>query len=153
MLDTLLYEKLCHFCAYSERCRDDVQRKCYALKIPKEEVEAYLVKLEEAGFLNEQRYIKSFIEVHLVKKKWGAKKIQAALGAKRIKSSDYAHLLTEIDQVGYYATALALAEKKTSTIRSKSPQDHRAKLTRYLMSKGYENALISRVLKQLASVE
>ena len=54
MLDKLLYEKLCHFCEYQERCKYDVSKKCYALKIPKTEVPAYMEQLEKSGFLNLQ---------------------------------------------------------------------------------------------------
>jgi regulatory protein len=149
MPDKLLYEKLCHFCEYQERCRYDVGKKCYALKIPKAEVPAYIELLERSGFLNEKRYIKSFIDSHFTKKKWGAAKIRAALSSKGIKESQYKELLQEIDQEDYYATALKLAEKKTTSIKSKSPQDHRIKLMRFLMSKGFEQGVIGRVMKKM----
>jgi len=149
MLDKLLYEKLCHFCEYQERCRYDVSKKCYTLKIPKAEVSGYLEQLEKSGFLNEKRYIKTFIDSHFTKKKWGAAKIRAALSSKGLKESQYKDLLKEIDQEDYYATALKLAEKKTTSIKSKSPQDHRLKLMRFLMSKGFESAVIGRVMKKI----
>ncbi len=149
MLDKLLYEKLCHFCEYAERCKYDVAKKCYALKIPKTEVEGYMEQLEKSGFLSEKRYIKTFIDSHFTKKKWGASKIRAALSSKGIKDSQYKDLLKDIDQEDYYNTALKLAEKKTTSIKSKSPQDHKMKLMRFLMSKGFESAVISRVMKKI----
>jgi regulatory protein len=149
MLDRLLYEKLCHFCEYAERCKFDVSKKCYGLKIPKEEVPDYMDQLEKSDFLNETRYIKTFINSHFTKKKWGAAKIRAALSSKGIKDSQYKTLLQEIDQEDYYATALKLAEKKTTSIKSKSPQDHKLKLMRFLMSKGFESGVIQRVMKKM----
>jgi regulatory protein len=149
MLDRLLYEKLCHFCEYQERCKYDVSKKCYGLKIPKEEVPVYMEQLEKSDFLNETRYIKTFIDSHFTKKKWGAAKIKAALSSKGIKDSQYKDLLKDIDQDEYYATSLKLAEKKTTSIKSKSPQDHRMKLMRFLMSKGFESGVISRVIKKI----
>lgn len=149
MLDKLLYEKLCHFCEYAERCKYDVAKKCYGLKIAKEDVPAYMEQLERSGFLNETRYVKSFIESRFCNKKWGAAKIKAALAAKGIKENQYKSLLQEIDQEEYYATALKLAEKKTATIKSKSPQDHKLKLMRFLMSKGFEQGVIQRVIKEM----
>ena len=149
MLDKLLYEKLAHFCEYQERCKYDVSKKAYALKIPKDQMPAYFEQLERSDFLNEKRYVKTFIDSHFTKKKWGASKIRAALGAKGIKDSQYKELLQEIDQEDYFATALKLAEKKTTTIKSKSPQDHRLKLMRFLMSKGFESAVIGRVMKKM----
>lgn len=149
MLDKLLYEKLCHFCEYAERCRYDVNKKCYALKIPKAEVAAYVEQLERSGFLNEQRYVKAFVRVHFENKKWGASKIRAALSSKGIKESLYKELLQEIDKDDYYATALKLAEKKNGSIKAKSPQDHKLKLMRFLMSKGFESTIIKKVLQKL----
>jgi regulatory protein len=149
MLDQLLYEKLAHFCEYQERCKYDVNKKCYALKIPKAEVGQYIEQLEKSGFLNENRYIKTFIDSHFTKKKWGAAKIKAALSSKGIKDSQYKDLLKEIDQEDYYDTALKLAERKTTSIKSKSPQDHKLKLMRFLMSKGFEQGVIQRVMKKI----
>ena len=149
MLDKLLYEKLAHFCEYQERCRYDVAKKSYALKIPKAEVSDYIEQLEKSGFLNEKRYVKTFIDSHFTKKKWGAAKIRAALSSKGLKENQYKDLLKEIDEEDYYATALKLAEKKTTSIKSKSPQDHKTKLMRFLMSKGFEQAVIGRVMKKI----
>ena len=149
MIDKLLYEKLCHFCEYAERCKYDVSKKCYALKIPKTEVPAYMEQLEKAGFLNEKRYVKTFIDSHFTNKKWGAAKIRAALSSKGIKDTQYKTLLQEIDKEDYYATALKLAEKKTTIIKAKSPQDHRMKLMRFLMAKGFEQEVIKRVMKKI----
>ena len=149
MLDKLLYEKLVHFCEYQERCKYDVSKKCYALKIPKVEVAGYIEQLERSDFLNEVRYTKTFIHSHFTKKKWGVAKIRAALGAKGIKDTVYKELLQDIDVDEYYATALKIAEKKTGTIRSKSPQDHRLKLMRYMMGKGFDHKVIQRVMKAI----
>lgn len=149
MLDKLLYEKLAHYCEYAERCKLDVSKKCYALKIPKTDMSEYVEQLEKSGFLNETRYVKTFINSHFTKKKWGAAKIRAALSSKGIKENIYKELLQEIDQEDYYATALKLAEKKNGSIKSKSSQDHKMKLMRFLMSKGFEQGVIQRVMKKI----
>lgn len=149
MLDKLLYEKLCHFCEYQERCRFDVVRKCISLKIAKGEMQPYIDQLERSGFLDEKRYVRGFVESKFNNKKWGAAKIKAALSARGIKESQYREHLQELDQEEYYATALRLAEKKNPTIKAKSPQDHKQKLMRFLMSKGYEMAIASRIVKAL----
>lgn len=149
MLDKLLYEKLCHYCEYQERCRYDVVKKCVALKIPKNEMQPYIDQLERSGFLDEKRYVRGFVESKFNNKKWGAAKIRAALGAKGVKDTLYRPYLQELDQEEYYATALRLAEKKNPTIKAKSPQDHKQKLMRFLMSKGYEMAIVTRIAKEL----
>ena len=149
MLDKLLYEKLCHFCEYQERSRYDVVKKCSILKIPKTEIQSYIDQLERSGFLDEKRYVKGFVDSRFNNKKWGAAKIRAALAAKGIKENIYRPYLQELDQEEYYAAALKLAEKKSPTIKAKSPQDYRLKLMRFLMGKGYESAIVSKVIKEI----
>ena len=112
-------------------------------------MEGYIEQLEKSGFLDEKRYVKTFINSHFEKKKWGAAKIRAALSSKGIKDNLYKDLLQDIDKEDYYATALKLAEKKNGSIKSKSPQDHKMKLMRFLMSKGFEGEVIKRVMKKI----
>ena len=149
MIYRLIYDKLTRYCEGQERCRHDVIQKCYKLKINKADAQEYLVQLEKSDFLNEKRYLKIYVESHLTRKKWGFAKIKAALGAKGIKAEQYKDLIDEADADEYYEAALKLATKKNPTIKSKSPQDHRMKLMRFLMGKGYEQEVIKRVLKKI----
>lgn len=112
-------------------------------------MQPYIEQLERSGFLDEKRYVRGFVESKFNNKKWGAAKIKAALAAKGINEAIYKPYLQELDQEEYYAAALRLAEKKNPAIKSKSPQDHRLKLMRFLMGKGYESAIVSKVLKRL----
>jgi regulatory protein len=152
MIDRQIYDRLTRYCEGQERCRHDVIQKCYRLKIDKSASEEYIVQLEKSGFLNENRYLKLYIESHLNYKKWGFAKIRAALSAKGFKASQYKHLIDTADVNDYYNAALKIAIKKNATIKSKSSQDHRMKLIRFLMGKGYEQEIIKRVMKQLSAV-
>ena len=53
MYDSAIYEKLTNFCAYQERCKADLFEKLYKLKVPKDDFDSYIVKLQEQNFLNE----------------------------------------------------------------------------------------------------
>ena len=152
MIDRQIYDKLTRYCEGQERCRYDLIQKCYRLKIDRSASEEYIIQLEKSGFLNEDRYLKLYIESHLNHKKWGFAKIKAALSAKGFKAAQYKHLIENADVNEYYNTALKIAIKKNTTIKSKSAQDHRMKLMRFLMGKGYEQEIIKRVMKQLPVV-
>ncbi len=136
-IDKTTYDKLSNFCAYQERCVSDVKEKMRKLKVEKEEYEAYIERLKESNFLNEERFVKYFVSAH-AKKKWGKTKMKSALGAKRIDSSLIKLYLDDMDEGDYEEQIKTIAEKKWHTIKAKSPRDKKTKMLRFLLSKGYE---------------
>ena len=137
MIDKTIYDKLSNFCAYQERCAEDVKQKLHKLKESKDNYTEYITRLKEENFLNEERYVKAFVAGH-EKKKWGKTKIKAALSGKRIDSSLIKIYLDDMDEENYDEQIKTIAEKKWSTIKAKSPRDKKTKLLRFLLSKGYE---------------
>ena len=53
-------QKLEHFCAYQERCHDEVVSKLYSLKMTSDEIDLIIVQLIEGNFLNETRFACGF---------------------------------------------------------------------------------------------
>jgi regulatory protein len=148
MIDKSIYDKLADFCSYQERCADDVRQKLQKLKEEKSNFSDYLVKLKEENFLNEERYVKYFVAGH-ARKRWGKTKIKMALLRKRIDASIIKLHLDDMDEANYEEQIKAIAEKKWSTIKAKSPRDKKTKLLRFLLSKGYEMNKALNALKQL----
>lgn len=148
--DLQIIEKLSAYCAYQERCAQDVRLKMGKLKVEKERFDFFLQKLEQLGFLNEERYAKTFIKSKL-KRKWGKMKIAAALSAKRIDKAVVKELLSGADKEDYSAQILALAERKAKTIKAKSKQDARTKLMRFLLQRGFEMKAVNEALKALSA--
>lgn len=145
-VDKIIYDKLSNFCAYQERCVSDVKEKLRKLKIEKEDCDAYIVKLKEDNFLNEERFVKYYINAH-TKKKWGKTKMKSALGAKRIDSSLIKQYLDDMDEADYDEQIKTIAEKKWNTIKAKTPRDKKTKMLRFLISKGYEMSKALNVIR------
>lgn len=143
-----IYEKLCSFCAYQERCVHDVQQKLFKLKIDKADFEKYLVQLQEDNFLNEDRFAKAFVSAH-AKKKWGKAKIKSALYTKRIGAAVIKKYLDDLDEGDYREQIKTAAEKKWGSIKGKTERDRKTKLLRFLLSKGYEMGLASEAVKEV----
>lgn len=137
MLDKTIYEKLSNYCAYQERCSEDVRQKLLKLKVEKTDFEAYLEKLKDENFLSDERYVKYFVSAH-EKKKWGKTKMKTALLAKRIEATLIKKYLDDIDEANYDEQLKNLAEKKWNTIKAASLREKQTKLIRFLLSKGYE---------------
>lgn len=148
MPDQKIYDKLTTYCAYQERSARDVKQKLVKLKAEPEDTAYYLERLQRENYLNEERFAKAFIEGHL-RKKWGKAKIKAGLSQKGITGSMVKNLLDDVQDDGYAEQLEAAARHKLKSIKGETDYDRKIKLTRFLLSKGYDSARISAVVKQL----
>ena len=115
MFDKNIYQKLADYCGQSEHCERDVIDKLYKLKSPKEDTSAYIQKLRQENFLNDDRYAKAFVEAH-TRKKWGKVKIKNALSGKGIGSDVSGKYMDDMDAGDYNDQLKTLAEKKWRSI-------------------------------------
>lgn len=148
MPDQKIYDKLTTYCAYQERSANDVKQKLIKLKAEKEDTPYYLERLNRENYLNEERFAKAFIAGHL-KKKWGKAKIKSALMQKRLDPNVVSNLLDDVEEEGYNDQLIALATRKLKSIRGENDYERKTKLTRFLMSRGYDSTRINAVTKEL----
>ncbi|HWB64789.1 MAG TPA: regulatory protein RecX [Chitinophagales bacterium] len=145
MFDKKIYEKLAQYCAEKERCATDVMQKLRKLKAGANDFDEYLAKLRGQSFLNEERYIKAFVEAHN-RKKWGKRKIESALAIKGVKGPLVKKYTGQIDEEDYVAQLKNLADKKYKSLTKGTPQEKRIKVMRFLLGKGFEMDKIRKVL-------
>lgn len=136
------YDKLTRFCLYRERCRAEVLRKMFELGVKEAEYEFYLNKLISEGYLNEMRFISSFIHAKIYIKKWGKKKIESELIMKKIDRKLIQQQFEEVDDEMYIQNLTMAAEKKWLTLGKKSMPEKKQSIIRFLLSRGYEIDLI-----------
>jgi len=137
--------KIQNYCAYQERCHQEVKTKLYEWGCSTETVDDVLVKLIETGFLNEERFAKAFAGGKFRTKKWGRLKIIRELKLRKISDYCIKYGLKEIDEDLYLQTLHVLIQKKTS---SKLNWQEEQKLTQWLMGKGFELELIRESLSR-----
>lgn len=111
--------------------------------------EHILLHLMQHNFLNEERYAKSFVRGKFNIKKWGKIKITNELKFKNISTYNIKTALKEINEEDYYATLKTIATKKEALIKESNSYKKRNKLSTFLISKGYESALVFEVVKTL----
>jgi regulatory protein len=136
------YLKAASYCAYQERCRQEVREKLYHYELPDNEVEEIIEKLEGEKFLNEDRYAVAFAGGKFRLKKWGRIRIRQELKAKGIGEAHIRKALQGIDADEYTDTLNALLEKKKNAERLGNTMEDKQKLLRFALSKGYEQDLI-----------
>src|ERR1700752_4094496 len=68
--------RLQNYCAYTERTKQEVQKKMQGYGLSEGDAEIVMEKLIKAGFINETRFVKSFAGGKFRIKKWGKRKIE-----------------------------------------------------------------------------
>lgn len=140
-------EKAKWYCSFQERCKQHVLNRLIAWKVEKKYVDNIIEKLEEDNFLNEKRFAEAFVRGKFTIKNWGRIKITAQLYQLNINKNEIALAIATIDEEAYFKTLNQLAEKKKDLLKEERDENERkAKLFRYLISKGYESDLIYKVL-------
>ena len=134
-----ILKRLEYFCAYQERCEYDVLEKIKKLGLEGPEKTQLLIKrLQKEGFLDQKRFVDSYIMGKVSIKKWGVNKIRAGLIQKRIKPDVIARGIMEIDTDIYQENLKSLFEKKIINLADyKTDYKQKSKVVRFLSSKGY----------------
>ncbi len=141
--------KLQRYCAYQERCHQEVRTKLLDLGIYGDILEEIITELIIDNFLNEERFAKSYARGKFVFKKWGRIKIKQELKLRKLSAYCIKKGMQEIEDDDYQKTIEELLKKKDKYERETDPYKRRNKLARYLIQKGYESALIWKTIKQL----
>lgn len=134
--------KLQRYCAYQDRCHQEVRTKLLDHGIYGDELEEVISELILDNFLNEERFARSYARGKFRIKKWGKIKIRIEL--KKRKISDYClrKAMEEIEDEEYEKTIDELIERKWNEIRETNDFKKKGKVAKYLEGKGYERAFI-----------
>ena len=137
-------KKMIHYCDYLERCKKEIFTKLDAFELDDNDRDFIINFLNEEGFINDERYCRSFVKGKLNLKKWGVNKIKLSLITKGVDREIIDDALSEIDQDSYKEELVNLLKNKK--INEDDPYNRKAKLIRYAVSKGYS---ISEVMEAL----
>lgn len=136
------------YCAYQERAQQEVRDKLYEWGLHHDEVENIVTQLIVDNYLNEERFAKAFALGKFRMKGWGKIKIKQHLKAKRVSPPLIKIALEEIDLDEYEEKLKEIIKKKTNKPTTNPSLTEKAKLIRYLQSKGYENEIIFNIISK-----
>ena len=140
------YSKITHYCAYQERCVEEVRVKLKSLGVKDDLKNTIIAELIKDNFLNEQRFASLFTSGKFRIKKWGKSKIYRALQQKRVPELFILDALNEIDDLEYCQTLGKLLQKKNEGIKDEDLTKRNRKLINFAHSKGYEAPAIRKVM-------
>ena len=142
--------KIESWCAYQDRCTFEVEQKLTSWNIPIEQQTEIINQLQSNRFLDDKRFVASFISGKFKIKRWGKIKIKHHLIQKRIDKLTILEGLKAIDLDTYLDTMRHLAQRKFSEKKSKDDLwAIRRRVSTYLASKGYESDLIHEVVAEV----
>ena len=130
------------YCAYQERCHQDVERKLKQMSMIPDVVLHIVNKLLEDNYLNEERFAKSFARGKFRIKHWGKQRIIRELKLRDISKYNIESALKEINDTDYLNSLHKLAEKRLSQIKEVNPYKRKRKLCDYLLYRGWESHLV-----------
>lgn len=137
---------LARYCAYQERCVQDVKQKMFEIGVLPEEQKVLLQHLIKEGFLDEERYATAYVRGKFKINQWGKHKIKAGLIQNGIPSDLIRNALNTLDSIEYTALAQSLADKHLPKIKAKNDFERLQKLRFYLSQRGFESEVINNVL-------
>src|ERR1017187_9401155 len=89
------------FCAYQERCQQEMRDKLYSWGLYPDAVENIIAGLITGNYLNEERFAKSYAGGKFRIKKWGRIKIKIELKKRKISEYCIKRAMEEINNRDY----------------------------------------------------
>lgn len=134
--------KLQNYCAYQERCHQEVRQKLKEMHMIPEVIDTIIVHLLEHNFLNEERFAKTFVSGKFRIKKWGKYRLTSALKKKDVSKFNINLAISQIPNTEYIDVFNDLAKKKANSIKEKDIWKKKKKLVDYLLYRGWESHLV-----------
>ena len=135
-------KKLEYYCAYQERCHQEVRQKLESMYMIPAAIDIIIVHLLEHNYLNESRFAKTFVSGKFRIKHWGRRRLTLELKKRAISKVNINEALAEIEDSEYVEVFTALAEKKVQTIKEANVFKKRKKFIDYFLYRGWESHLI-----------
>ena len=112
----------------------------------KPDIESIINNLVKEGFIDESRYARAFVHDKVRFAKWGRVKIAQALWQKRIPQDITDAALESIDYDEYLAALKDVVKAKFRTVKGATEYERKMKTMRSVCSRGYEPALVRKLL-------
>lgn len=142
-----IISKIERYCAYQDRCTQDVLSKLKTLQVEDDVAQEILTDLKADGFVNDERFVQSFIRGKANVKHWGKIKIRLHLFQKGIDKNLIDKYIDTINEESYQDNLQTVIDKWQRS-NGKVNSENLPKLYRHLLSKGYGSADVMTAIKK-----
>lgn len=144
-----LLHKAASYCSISEHCISEVELKLKAWGIESDVSDKIIDRLKKEDFINEKRFCIAFVKDKFRFNKWGKIKISFALKQKGLENNLITNALNTIDEGEYQEMLALLLKAKLKTIKWEYEYEKMGKLFNFAQSRGFESAIIDKVVRNL----
>ncbi|WP_274474777.1 regulatory protein RecX [Mangrovimonas aestuarii] len=141
--------KMEHFCAYQERCHQEVRQKLVEMRMIPEAMDMIVGHLLQNNFLNEERFSKTFVRGKFRIKKWGKRRLIQELKKREISKFNINLAIREIEDGEYLEVFNTLIEKRWESVMESDVYKKKKKVADYMLYRGWESSLVYEKLSDL----
>ena len=134
------------YCSGAEHCCLEVRQMLERRKAESTDIERIIKYLIKEGYIDESRYAAAFVHDKVRFAKWGRAKIAQALWQKRIPAGVADAALASIDEDEYMAAIKDVVASRYRQTNGATEYERKIKTMKSVCSRGYEPALVRRVL-------
>jgi|WetSurMetagenome_2_1015567.scaffolds.fasta_scaffold07571_1 regulatory protein len=129
--------RLSALCSSAEHCSYEMIQKMQTWGLSEEVQDRIMRKLTEEKFIDDERFCRFFVKDKIRYSKWGRRKIEQALWAKRIPTSIQQDVLDNVEKEEYLNILRPLLKKKRKSTKAANDYELNGKLIRFALSKGF----------------
>lgn len=120
---------------------------------PEDIIEETIARIEELGWLSDERYAESFVRDRQDIRKTGKRKIQMELRQKGVPSDIIDNALADVDEDEEKERAASLISRRIHSTRNVEPRKRVDRLASYLVRNGYGPGIAFAVVKEALAAE
>jgi regulatory protein len=144
-----IFTRMAALCGRSEQCSPDIHKKITAAGLSRDEAEDIIEKLKAEKFIDDERYIRSYVSDKFKFNKWGKVKIRHYLKMKGFPDEFIQNGLDEIDTEKYHETLIKTLKEKARKVKKENKFEKMGQLIRFAQNRGFEPEIIHRYLNEV----
>ncbi|WP_352422073.1 regulatory protein RecX [Proteiniphilum sp.] len=135
--EEMAYARMARVCSQKECAPFDITLKLKKMDLPEPLAGKIIERLKKEKYLDEKRFIRSYIHDKLHFNKWGKKKIILFLKQKQLPPELIEGVFSELPGESFGESLQPVLEKKWKSIKGESDYEKRGKLIRYALGRGF----------------
>lgn len=144
-----VFNRMAGLCSRNEQCSPDIRKKLLALGLGNDVAAEITGKLKEENFLDDERFIRSYVADKFKFNKWGKVKIRHYLKMKGLPDDLIGAGLDTIDEDLYRELLVKTLKEKAKTIKTKNKYEKMGQVIRFAQGRGFEPEMIHRYLNDV----
>ena len=137
------------YCSRAERSEFAVRKKLVAWEVPEDGIKRIIDRLRKEKYLDDNRFVQSFINDKLKFNKWGRTKIIYELKKRNIPESVYIPILEELSGDEFEKQLMHILSVKIKSVKGKNDYDKKTKLIRFAIGRGFTMDIVIKCVYKL----